>query len=130
MSNFEERKANLKEIRNKFLKFHKILLDWERARYEKEFGVVTSGKFLELLLGDPRFAWLRSISMLIVRIDETFDLSDGFSNEMLNGFFEEIGNLFDTTEEYQEFKEKLALALPENPESKALKSEIEELISE
>ncbi len=129
MSNFEERKANLKEIRNKFLKFHKILLDWERARYEKEFGTVTSGQLLELLLGDPRFAWLRTISTLIVRIDETFDLSDGFSNEMLDGFFEEIGNLFDATAEYKEFKEKLVLALPENSEAKALKREIEELNS-
>ena len=127
MEDFEQRKFDLKEIRNRFLRFHKILLDWDRAQYEREFGVVTSGKFLEMLLGDPRFAWLRTISTLIVRIDETFDLDDGMSNEMLEDFYEETRNLFDDSDEYSEFKQKLATALPENPEAQKLKEEIEAL---
>ena len=128
MTSFEDRKTNLKLIRNKFLRLHKILLDWERANYERTNGVVSSGKFLEMLLGDKRFAWLRTISTLIVRIDESFDLDDGLSSEMLDGFCEERGNLFDDSEEYLEFKERLKAALPENPEAEAIVDEIKNLV--
>ena len=129
MENFEEKKANLKLIRHKFLRFHKILLDWDRAVYERENGVVTSGKFLELLLGDQRFAWLRTVSTLIVRIDESFDLDDGLSKDMVDGFYEEIGNLFDDSDEYQEFKTKMKVALPMNPEALTVQDEIKALLN-
>ncbi len=125
---FEERKANLRRIRDKFLRFHKLLMDWERSVYEREFGVVSSGKFLEMLLGNPRFAWLRTISTLIVRIDESFDLDDGLSMEMLDGFYEETGNLFDDSGEYHEFKIRLKSALLKNPEIVSLRDSIVELL--
>ncbi len=130
MTSFEDRKTNLKLIRNKFLRLHKILLDWERANYERTNGVVSSGKFLEMLLGDERFAWLRTISTLIVRIDESFDLDDGLSNEMLDGFFEETRNLFDDSDEYLDFKERFAIALPQNSEAEMLRDEIVKLANE
>lgn len=126
--NFQKRKETLKHIRNKLLRFHKILLDWDRAEYEKQHGVVTSGRFLELLLSDERFVWLRTISTLIVRIDESFDLDDGLSDEMLNGFYEEIGNLFDESDEYIVFKDRLSVALPHNPEASGIRSEIESML--
>ncbi len=129
IDNFEERKNKLKIIRDKLLRFHKVLMDWDRANYEREFGVVTPGKFLELLLSDERFVWLRTISTLIVRIDETFDLDDGISNEMLDGFYTEINDLFDyDSEEYVQFKNKLNLALPNLPEARKLNDEIVELV--
>ncbi|MCB1025692.1 MAG: hypothetical protein KDB79_14945 [Acidobacteria bacterium] len=126
---FSQREIRLKKIRDLFLKFHKVLMDAERAKYEEENGAVSSGKFLEMLLGDPKFAWLRTLSTLIVRIDESFDLDDGLSSDMVDGYFEEIGNLFDESEEYQEFKLKLKDALPENPEANRIGSEILELLS-
>jgi hypothetical protein len=127
---FEERKSNLKLIRNKFLRLHKILIDFERSNYEKEHGLITSGKFLELLLGDERFAWLRLISTLIVRIDEAFDLDDGLSNDLIEGFFIESNDLFDkSTDEYADFKERLNHALPFLPEAESLKQEIIDLLA-
>ena len=129
MSNdFENRKLKLKEIRNKFLSFHKILLDWDRENYEREFGVITAGKFLEMLLGDKRFNWLRTISTLIVKIDEAYDLDDGLSVEMVEGFYTESRNLFDDSDEYMEFKNRLEEALPFNSKAAELKSEIETLL--
>ncbi|MEZ5346096.1 MAG: hypothetical protein R2681_11140 [Pyrinomonadaceae bacterium] len=126
-NDFNEREAKLKKIRDLFLRFHKVLLDDDRAKYEREHGAVTSGRFLEMLLGDPNFAWLRTLSQLIVRIDESFDLDDGLSNEMLDGYFEEIGNLFDDSDEYQDFKEKLKPALEFNPNAQILKDQITEV---
>jgi hypothetical protein len=126
--NFERQTEDLKTIRNKFLRLHKILLDDARVEYEREFGPVSAGKFLELLLGDERFEWLRTISTLIVRIDEAFDLDDGMSNDLLEGFFRESGDLFDFgSAEYTVFKEKLHKALPKLPEASRLKDEISEL---
>jgi len=127
-SSFEEKKLRLKEIRNKFLRFHKILLDRERDNYEMEFGAVSAGNFLELLLGDERFAWLRTISTLIVRIDEAFDLDDGLSSEMVAGFYQESFDMIGNSDEYLEFKSNLKRALPHNPKAEVLKVEIEELL--
>jgi len=125
---FEKRKLRIKKVRDKFLRFHKVLMDRERENYESEYGVVSPGQFLELLLGDQRFAWLRILSTLIVRIDEAFDLDDGISIEMVDGFFEESRNLFDDTDEYREFKEKLESSLAINSEAVTLKLEIETLL--
>ncbi len=47
-----------------------MLLDDERAAYERIHGRVTPARLLELLLSDPWFAWLRTVSGLVVRIDE------------------------------------------------------------
>ncbi|MGI8544989.1 MAG: hypothetical protein ACR2MD_16130 [Aridibacter sp.] len=123
--NFVEKKTDLKIIRDKFLSFHKILMDWDRDNYEMENGNVTAGKFLEMLLSDQSFEWLRTISTLIVRIDEAYDLDDGVSDEMLVGFYKEINDLFDeSSEEYKDFKYKINSALPELREARNLKTEI------
>lgn len=129
-NNFVEKKADLKIIRDKFLSFHKILIDWERENYELKNGNVTAGKFLEMLLSDQSFEWLRTISTLIVRIDESYDLDDGVSVEMLDGFYKEINDMFDeTSEEYKDFKYKLNSALPELLEAGNLKTEIMKILS-
>ena len=50
-----------------------LLLDWERSAYERVHGRVSSSELLKAIVEDPQFAWLRPISSLIVRIDETVD---------------------------------------------------------
>ena len=61
------------DLRKSLLHLHKILLDWERSAYERIHGRVSSGELLKAIVEDPQFAWLRPISSLIVRIDETVD---------------------------------------------------------
>lgn len=62
---------SLKEFRNGLLKHHKTLLDSERALYEHDIARIPSaGRYLELVLNDPWFTWLRELSGLIVLIDE------------------------------------------------------------
>ena len=61
----------LDNIRDLLLEQHKLLLDRERASYEKVKGPIPGpGPFLTLVLSDSHFAWLRQISTLIVEIDE------------------------------------------------------------
>ncbi|MBZ5580019.1 MAG: hypothetical protein LAP40_25960 [Acidobacteriia bacterium] len=65
------------ELRNGLLKLHKMLLDSERAVYERDVARITStGQYLELVLNDPWFAWLHELSQFIVLVDETLDFED------------------------------------------------------
>lgn len=114
---FNKAKAGVKQARNDLLRLHKVLMDWDRARYEAQHGPTTPGMFLELLLSEPRFEWLRVLSTLIVRIDEAFDLDDGVSMEMLEGFRQEIRDIFDEgSGEYGDFQTRFGEALPRNEE--------------
>jgi len=73
----------LKYARNILMTLHKSLIDFERAQYEMVHGRLNASQFLNLLLEDEKFAWLRKFSMLIVEVDEMFDLKDGISAEMV-----------------------------------------------
>ena len=65
---------NLSEVRGGLLDLHKALVDSERISYEKTIGAIQSpNHFLQLLTGDPWFAWLHPLSQLIVTIDEALD---------------------------------------------------------
>ena len=68
----EERQL-LFDLRKSLLHLHKTLLDWERAAYERIHGRASASELLKVIVEDPQFAWLRPISELIVRIDETVD---------------------------------------------------------
>ncbi len=57
-------------LRENLLRIHKSLLEMERRNYEKLHGQVNAGELFRLVVGDPQFAWLHSISEFVVRIDE------------------------------------------------------------
>jgi len=64
----------LTHLRNTLLRLHKELLDSERAIYERDVAKIdTPGQFLNLLLGDPWFAYLRELSGFIAEIDQKLD---------------------------------------------------------
>ena len=67
-------RARLRELRGRLLGLHKLLLDGERAAYEREHGRVAAGAMLQLVINDARFAWLRRLSELIVVVDELLDM--------------------------------------------------------
>ena len=65
-------------LRTQLLRLHKVLLDDERASYEKIHGPIGSaGRVLSLVMSDPWFNWLHKISQLIVKIDELQDNEEG-----------------------------------------------------
>lgn len=62
---------SLTSLRKELLHLHKVLIDSERVVYEGTFGPIASpGAFLQLLTGDPWFAWLHALSEIIVAVDE------------------------------------------------------------
>src|SRR6185503_15207452 len=69
----ESERQLLIELRRTLLPLHKALLEWERNAYERKHGRVAKGELLRVIVTDPQFAWLRPVSELIVRIDQTLD---------------------------------------------------------
>src|SRR5437763_8135099 len=91
-------KETLRYARNILLSLHKSLIDFERATYERIYGPMNAGQFLNTLLEDENFAWLRKFSMLIVEIDEMFDLKDGITDEMVSVNLAKIRDLVGMSE--------------------------------
>jgi hypothetical protein len=64
-------RARLKTLRDGLLHLHKSLLELERAAYERDVApITTTGQYLNLVLDDPAFQWLRELSAFVVMIDE------------------------------------------------------------
>jgi hypothetical protein len=66
-------RALLVELRRRLLQLHKLLIDWQRVEYERTHGRLQTTQLLHVMFNDAEFAWLRSMSGLIVRIDESLD---------------------------------------------------------
>ena len=67
-------RERLTHLRNGMLRLHKLLLDSEKSAYEHDVErITTTGQYLNLVLNDPWFAWLRDLSQFVVLIDETLD---------------------------------------------------------
>jgi hypothetical protein len=73
----EQTRTRLSDLRNGLLRLHSCLLASERASYERDVArITTTGQYLDLVLNDPWFDWLRELSQFIVLIDETLDLDE------------------------------------------------------
>ena len=70
-------RALLIELRRLLLHLHKTLIDWQRAEYERLHGRLQTTQLLQVIFDDAAFAWLRSMSGLIVRIDEALEVKPG-----------------------------------------------------
>lgn len=63
--------AALRALRNALVRLHAALTESERLVYEREHGRLSAGELLQRVINDDFFAWLRPLSELIVRADET-----------------------------------------------------------
>ena len=70
----EAERALLVELRRLLLQLHKTLIDWQRRDYETTHGRLQTTQLLQVIFNDPSFAWLRTMSGLIVRIDEALEV--------------------------------------------------------
>ncbi len=85
----------LGELRLNLLHLHKALLDFERHNYEQHHGKVSSSEFLQLLIANEDFAWLRFFSEMIVKIDEMLDSKEPVREEDSSGIVSNARKLLD-----------------------------------
>ena len=118
----------LKNARNILLKLHKSMVDLERGLYEGIHGHLNSGEFLNVLLEDEDFGWLRKFSMLIVEIDEMFDLKGSVTDEMIDANLLKVRELVEMTEPDEYFRAKYQFALQRDPDAAGLHSQLKTLL--
>jgi len=122
-------KETLRYARNILLALHKSLIDFERTGYERLHGPMNAGQFLNTLLEDENFAWLRKFSMLIVEIDEMFDLKDGITGEMVSANLTKIRELMNMSEPDEFFRAKYQFALQNSVEAAGSQGQLQALLS-
>jgi hypothetical protein len=98
------------------LDLHKTLIDSERVVYETNVGPIQSPHhFLQLLSGDPWFAWLRPVSQLIVAMDEALDAAESLTSDSVDALMKESGFLLIPAETGGEFGDRYIAALQRDP---------------
>lgn len=105
----------LRELSTRLLRLHRLLLDGERLAYETRHGAVAAGDLFRLVLDDPQFAWLRSLSALIARIDAAIDAEDALGSHDVDAAFREVYRLLKGGEG-GDFRVKYHEALQRSPD--------------
>ena len=98
------------------LRLHKALLDDERVSYERVHGRIPSnGVFLQLVLGDAWFAWLRPLSQLMAKLDELSEEADASASAEITALIASVRTLLTPTEEGEGFGRHYHDALQREP---------------
>lgn len=116
--------GRLRDGRDLLLKLHKNLVDHERAIWEGINGPATAAQFLNVLLEDKDFAWLRKFSTLIVDIDEMFAQKDGYSDEVVDLHLKKLRELIAMKDEDEGFKLKYQAALQQDLDAAARQGDL------
>jgi hypothetical protein len=124
----EETKQRSRNLRRALLHLHKALLNSERDTYEHLHGRVTSNQLLNLALNDEHFNWLRSVSQLIVSIDEMLEAEQPASEADIQGLFKYIRTLLKPAEAGDEFERRYFAALQRDPSSVLAHHEVHKIV--
>lgn len=111
-------RQNLKSLSRAFLRLHKTLLDAAKVEYEAEHGAIESANhYLQLVLDDAHFSWLRKISALIALIDEAASVRRPASEPEAQALLEEARRLLNFEESDEAFNDKFQTALQNNADA-------------
>jgi hypothetical protein len=120
----------LVNLRNLLLEQHKLLLDRERAEYEKLHGVISGpGPFLALALNDPHFAWLKQLSTMVVEIDEALSRRSTADQPAADALLSQARELMRPREDGNDFQARYYRAVQESPDVVILQCRIEKLLA-
>jgi catechol 2,3-dioxygenase len=112
----DSNRARLRDLRGKLLQLHKVLLDDARVAYEMDRGrVPSSATLLQLVINDPWFAWLHSLSELVVRIDETIDPDSPATDADAATLIDQVEKLLTASENGEGFHRRYFDALQRQP---------------
>ena len=125
----EVMRRRLADVRRALLRLHKALLDRERADYERVYGQVSSGELLQLVINHGQFAWLRPVSELIVRIDETLDAAEPAADADAEALLAGARALLKPSEAGGGFGQKYLAAIQREPDVVLAHREVARLLS-
>ncbi len=117
----------LRHLRRSLLRLHKTLLDQETAAYEQAHGSVTRGELLQLVISHEQFAWLHTISELIVRIDELLSSKEPVLDADAQELMAEAEGLLTPSETGSNFQRTYFDALQSEPDAVLAHREVMQL---
>ena len=113
----ENIRTQLNQTHDWLLRIHKALIDHEKIRYEKARGPIKDpGAFLNLLLSDPWFNWLRAASGLIVQIDEYLESKTPVQPSEGEALVAQAQLLLSPSENGNEFQKEYFRSIHESPD--------------
>lgn len=114
----DETRGNLKNLSKAMLRLHKTLLDEAKADYEAKNGAIaSSNQYLQLVIDDPHFAWLRKISSLIALLDEAVSLRRPATEAEAHALLGEAKTLLDFQDADEKFNDKFQTSLQMNSDA-------------
>ena len=108
-------RERLRELAAGLVRLHLLLLERERRAYEERHGPVGSHELLRLLLNHAQFAWLRSLSGLMARVDELADADEPIAREELERVLGQTHRLLKSGDSGA-FQDRYRDALQESPD--------------
>lgn len=111
-------RRNLKDLSKSLLRLHKTLLEDAKAEYETINGAITSpNQYLQLVLNDIHFAWLRKISSLVALIDEAASVRRPASEPEAKALLDEVRDLLNFQDTDENFNDKFQAALQKSSDA-------------
>ena len=111
-----EARERLRGVSRALLRLHKALLDDERVQFERVRGrIESSGEFLQLVLHDEWFAYLRPLSTLVVEIDELLD-AEAATKEEADALIAQARAMLKPSETGNEFERRYYAAIQRDPD--------------
>ena len=108
--------AQIQEIRASLLELHQMLMEFERRHHEKLAGQrIKPGELYNLITNHKSFSWLRSLSSLIVSLDEVIE--DKKPVKEPKDLIRYIKKLLTPKEDGDDFSSKYYKALQSFPEA-------------
>ncbi|MFN6571475.1 hypothetical protein [Dendronalium sp. ChiSLP03b] len=120
---------HLRDLRNKLLRLHQVLLETERIAYEQVRGRVSSGELLQLVINDRQFAWLHRISELVVKIDVMLAADEPVTLEDVQNLSADARMLITPSEVGNAFARKYYAALQGEPNVVLAHAEVSQLLA-
>jgi hypothetical protein len=113
----EKTRQQLTKVRTSLLRLHKTLLDFERDGYERARGkIANSYAYLQLVMSDPWFSWLRQLSELIVEMDELLAAKETPKDSTAVALVQQAGIMLTPLESGTDFQQKYFAAMQQSPE--------------
>lgn len=114
----DETRSRLKDLSKAFLRLHKTLLDNAKAEYEAQNGAIPNANvYLQLVLDDAHFAWLRKMSSLIALFDEAVSIRRPASETDAQALLNEAKIILNFGDADENFNDKFHHALDRNADA-------------
>ena len=118
----------LRRVSRALVRLHKALLDHERVQFERARGrIESSGEFLQLVLHDDWFAYLRPLSTLVVQIDELLDAEEA-TKEEAGALIAQARAMLKPSETGSEFERRYYAAIQRDPDTIFAQREVLQLL--